>query len=185
MVAMLIVGCEIAFWIFVGSGLVCRYLLGFRRLGGLLLAITPVVDLVLLAATAIDLRNGAEATLVHALSAVYLGVSVAYGHRMIRWADAHFAYRFGKGPKPVKPPRYGLEHARHERKMWFLHLAAWAIGCALLLGMIVWIGDESRTADLSAMIMRWSVVLGIDFLWSFSYSIWPRKEKRGSAMNSE
>ena len=33
MIAYFIIGCEIAFWIFVAAGLCVRYLLGMKRLG--------------------------------------------------------------------------------------------------------------------------------------------------------
>jgi hypothetical protein len=30
---------------------------------------------------------------------------------------------------------------------------------------------------LIAWILRWAIVVAIDFVWSFSYTIWPRKAK--------
>ena len=60
----------------------------------------------------IDLRAGATADVFHGLAAIYVGVSVAFGHRMIRWADEHFAHRFAGGPPPKRPPKHGPEHAR-------------------------------------------------------------------------
>ena len=50
-----IVGCEVGFWVLVGAGLGCRYLLRRRRESSVLLAAVPVLDLVLLAATMADL----------------------------------------------------------------------------------------------------------------------------------
>jgi len=41
--------------------------------------------------------------------------------------------------------------------------------------MTWWVGDPSRTKELVLTIGRWSIVLMVDFLWSFSYTIWPRK----------
>lgn len=177
MVVAFIIGCEIGFWLFVAAGLVCRYLLRMRRLGALLLFCTPLVDLALLLATVADLRSGATASFTHGLAAIYIGASVAFGHRMIRWADERFAHRFAGGPPPAPKPRYGVEHARRERQMWFLHMVGWAIGCLLLYGMIAVTGDSSRTEALLGTIRTWSAVLGIDFLYSFSYTLWPRKAK--------
>lgn len=98
----LIIACEILFWVLVFSGLACRYLWKQTKLSNLLLLLTPLVDLVLLAATIVSLRGGAEATLAHALAAVYIGVSIGYGHRMISTADTWFSFRFAGGPKPRK-----------------------------------------------------------------------------------
>lgn len=177
MLAALIVGCEIGFWVFVLAGLVSRYIFKLRRLGAVLLFCTPLVDLVLLVAAVIDLRNGAAATLVHGISAVYIGVSVAYGHRMIQWADERFAHRFAQGPAPVKLPKFGQEHARRERANWNRHLLAWVIGSLILYSMILFVHNDARTAVLSSTITKWALILAIDWAWSYSYTFWPRKEK--------
>ncbi len=171
-----IIACEIGFWFFVLSGLVTRYIFKQKKLGGLLLLLTPVVDMLLLIITALDLRSGAEASFFHGLAAIYIGVSLSFGHKMIQWADARFAHRFANGPAPAKPPKHGKEHARYERKSWYTHLLAWATGSLLLYGMVVFINDNSKTANLSQTIQMWGGILFIDFLYSFSFTLWPRKE---------
>lgn len=178
MLAIFIIGCEIGFWLFVLAGLFFRYILRNKRIGSLLLLCTPLVDLLLAGATVIDLRNGATASFIHGLAAVYIGVSIAFGHRMIKWADVRFAHRFAGGAAPVGAPKSGPEHASHQRQMWFLHLLGCIIGCLLLYGMILLVGDESRTQSLSKMIMQWGGILLIDFLWSFSYTLWPKKTEK-------
>ncbi|MDI4648696.1 hypothetical protein [Cohnella hashimotonis] len=175
-----IIGCEIAFWVLILAGLACRYLLKWKKTGSVLLLLTPGVDIVLLAVTVIHLKQGAEATFVHGLSAVYIGVSIAFGHAMIRWADERFAHRFAGGAAPKPKARFGREHARQERLGWFKHLLAWAIGCLCLAGMIYLVDDADSTEQLVQVIRLWSVVLGIDFLISFSYTLSPKKEKHES-----
>ena len=103
MILTVIVATEIGFWVLLGAGLTARYVLRSRRLGGVLLASVPLVDLVLLAATVADLRGGATAGASHGLAAIYIGVSVAFGPSIIRWADARFAHRFAGGPAPARP----------------------------------------------------------------------------------
>ena len=179
----LIVASEVGFWVVLLAGLTARYLLRRPRLGAALLVCVPLVDLVLLVSSALDLRfGGGEADFAHGLAAIYLGVSVAWGHSMVRWADARFAHRFAGGPQPPRPPRTGPEHARRERRQWARHLLAWAVGCALLLGGVALVGDPDRTGALVYIAQGWTIVLGVDFLRSFSYTLWPRKkpEKRGS-----
>ncbi|MEV5027542.1 hypothetical protein [Paenibacillus sp. LPE1-1-1.1] len=177
MITAFIIGCEIGFWVFVLAGLVFRYIFRLKKLGKLFLYSTPLIDLALVTATVYDLRGGAEATYAHSLAAVYIGVSIAFGHRMIKWADERFAYRFAGGPEPAGKPKYGKEHARHERNGWLHHLLAWGIGSLILYGMIVMVGNEARTEALSESLQIWQIVLGIDFVMSFSYTLWPRKEK--------
>ena len=110
LVLAVIIGCEIGFWVFVLLGLTARYVLRRPRTGIVLLAMTPVVDLVLLTAVIIHPQAGGASSFFHGLAALYLGVSVAYGHKMVTWADARFAHRFAHGPAPVR--RYGSDYAK-------------------------------------------------------------------------
>jgi hypothetical protein len=171
-----IIACEIGFWVVLLGGLAARYLLDQRRLSALLLACIPLIDLFLLAFSVIDLRRGGSATLAHGLAAIYIGVSVAWGKRLINWVDERFAYWFADGPLPSKPPKTGRMHARYERRMWGRHLLSWAVGCALLLGAIALVGDSSRTAVLSGIASKWTLLLALDFVWSFHYTLCPKGE---------
>jgi hypothetical protein len=56
-------------------------------LSNAVLLCVPLIDVVLLAATVISVRRGAEPDIWHGLSAAYLGLTVVYGHSTIRWAD--------------------------------------------------------------------------------------------------
>lgn len=170
-IAWSIVACEILFWVFIIMGLVTRYFFKQEKLGLILLAMTPVIDLLLLVITGWDLYQGATATKAHAIAAVYIGISIAFGKSMIQWADERFRYYVVKqGEAPIK--RVGLEYAKHYFKGWLRHLLAYGIGAGLLLGLIFLIDDPSRTEALSAIFKVWSLALGIDFLISISYFIW-------------
>lgn len=172
----LIIACEIAFWVVVILGLTARYLLRRKKAGLLLLALTPLIDLILIVAAGVDLANGATATQAHALAAVYIGVSIGFGKSMIQWADERFLYYVVKqGPKP--PKRYGMEYAKHYFGGWLRHVAAYLIGAALLTGLIFMIDDPSRTEALSGMLQIWSLVLGVDLLIAISNFVWPKRAK--------
>lgn len=160
MVIAFIIGCEIAFWVVLAAGLALRYPLRRSRAGAVVLAAVPLVDLVLLIACAADLHGGATAGQRHALAALYLGFSLAFGPYMVRWADVRFAYRFADGPKPVKP----ADKRAHEWRLFGLAAVAWAVTCALLGAGIWWIGDPARTAALKAGLSQVSVVLAIWFV---------------------
>lgn len=75
----LIIACEILFWALLLAGLGARYLLRHSRLSSALLVSAPLVDLLLLAVSIIDLRRGGSATAAHTVAAIYLGVSVGSG----------------------------------------------------------------------------------------------------------
>jgi hypothetical protein len=175
MLIAVIVACEIGFWVVLGAGLVARYLLGRRRLGAVLLALVPLVDLVLLAATVIDLSRGATADFTHGLAAAYIGFSVAFGHTMIRWADQRFAHRFAGGPPPWRPPRGGRERARYEWREFGKAVVAWAVSCGLLLAAIAIVGDADRTEVLLGWIARLTMILGIWAIWPISHTLWPSR----------
>jgi hypothetical protein len=167
-----IVGCEVAFWVLLAAGLAVRYVLKRRLLSTALLVSVPLVDVVLLIVSVIDLRRGNSGAPAHGLAAVYLAVSIVFGAQMIRWADQKFAHRFAGTPLPAR--RHGLDHAAHERRQWLRHLMAYGIGGVLLGFFTILVGDVSRTAPLWSVMAPWGIVLVIDFLVSFSYTLSPR-----------
>jgi len=173
-IAWTIVACEIAFWVVIIIGLIARYLLRKERLGFLLLMLTPIIDLILIIITGLDLYRGAAATYAHAISAVYIGVSIVFGKSMIAWADARFRYYIVKqGDKPIR--RYGYDYARHYLKSWLKHVLSYAIGVGCLFGLIYIVQDPERTEALTGTIRGWSLILGIDLLITITYFIWPKK----------
>ncbi|QJU55335.1 hypothetical protein SCB71_20125 [Herbiconiux sp. KACC 21604] len=177
MVLIAIVACEIAFWVAILGGLAARYLLRRPRLGAGLLLMAPVIDAVLLVLVAIDLLGGATASWQHGIAAIYIGVSVAYGSRMVAWADVRFQHRFAGGPPPEKPTG-----ARYTAKCWrdvLRTLLAVLIAAAILGAIILVVGDPDRTAALSGYFGILTLVFGIDVVWAVSYTIWPKKPEAG------
>ena len=187
MLLALIVACEIGFWIMLLLGLTTRYLLRWQRTSAALLLCVPLIDLVLLAATIIDLRNGAVATFAHGLAAAYIGFTVAFGHSTIRWADQRFAHRFADGPPPWRPPSYGWDYTLYEWRIWLRALAGFAVASVLLLAAIVLVEQPQRTEALRIWIpmLGFSLCLWLLFgpLW---YTVFPKKkpEGQGAAQNS-
>ena len=114
----LVIGaCEVGLWVLLGLGLAARYLLRVRRLSRVLLLGVPVLDVVLVGATLLDVAGGSAPTTVHGLAAVYLGFTVAFGHSLIRWADVRFAHRFAGGPPPAPKPT-GAARTAYEWREW-------------------------------------------------------------------
>jgi len=171
----LIIACEVGFWVLLLAGLAARYLMRARTLSTVLLVCTPLVDVALLAASVVDLRRGAQPTGAHGLAAIYIGVSVAFGSQLVSWADQRFAHRFAGGPAPVRPPKHGPAHAARERRMWLRHLLAYVVAAAVLGLFTLLVGDYGGLAPLWSPMVGWTVVLVVDFLISFSYTIAPRK----------
>ncbi|MFD6512874.1 hypothetical protein [Rhodococcus sp. NPDC060176] len=177
MIVHLIIACEIMFWVFIAVGLAARYLLRRKTLGAALLICAPLVDVVLLVATALDLRGGGEANFTHGLAAAYIGFSVAFGHSLISWADTRFAYRFAGGPAPVAPPKYGSARALREWREFGKAAIAWAVACGLLGAAIFLVDDPTRTGALDGWISKLTVVLAIWGAIALSYTVFPKREK--------
>jgi hypothetical protein len=130
----------------------------------------PVVDLVLLTVTVIDLAGGATARFGHGLAAAYIGFSIAFGHRIVRWADERFAHRFAGGPPPP-PPSDGWSRVRSEWCDLARALLAWTIGCGLLAAAIAIVDDAARTEALEGWIGQLTAVVLIWSLWPITYTV--------------
>lgn len=170
-----IIACEISFWVVLLLGLTTRYLLRMPHLGAALLLCVPLVDLALLLATLFHLRSGATADWADGLAALYLGFTITYGHRLIQWTDARFAFRFAGGPRPQKTRLYGREHLRYEWREFLRVCLACAISGVLLVGGIALIGDPQRTMALEAWLVTLLRIIAIAFVIFLSYIVWPRK----------
>lgn len=169
-----IIAAEIGFWIVIILGLTFRYVFNYRKIGSFFLFLTPVIDLLLLIVTAMDLLKGGTATMAHAIAAIYLGVSVAFGKSIIGWADERFLYYIKKeGPKPEK--KIGFAFARNSLKGSFQHLFAYIIGAGFLSILIYLVNDPDRSLIFFETLKVWALILGIDFIISISYFIWPRR----------
>ncbi len=177
MILTVIVGCEIAFWLAVVGGLAVRYLARRPRLGLAILTLAPAVDVVLLVAVAAHLHAGGTATVADTVATFYLGFSLAYGPRMIAWADDRFAYRFAGGPRPPRPAG-----AAYTRRCWAdvpRTALACGIAAAIAWALIAWAADPMRTGALEGT-YTWAVLLTlIEVGWALSYTLWPRREPSG------
>jgi hypothetical protein len=174
-----VIVCEVAFWVAVLGGLTARYVLRRPRLGTAMLVAAPVVDLVLLALVTVDLLGGGTASWHHGLAAVYIGASVAYGHRMVAWADTRFDHRFAGGPAPER-----LSGRRHTARCWGDVLRTGAlvlIAGGLLGGLMALVDDPVRTAALRGTFPVLGIALVAELLWAISYTVWPRKAVLSSA----
>ena len=177
MIVGLIVACEVAFWVLLAAGLAFRYVFGMPRVGLALLLCEPLLEVVLFAVTAIDLRYGAEPDWRHGLAAVYIGFTVGLGHSTMRWADAHFAHRFAGGPPPVRPPKYGTARAVHEWKVAGRWILAAVVAMTLLQAAIWYVGGDGGTDSLRAWQQRMAWLIGINVIIAAGYTLFPKRER--------
>ncbi|MCX4528142.1 MULTISPECIES: hypothetical protein [unclassified Streptomyces] len=179
MLVALILICEIAFWVLLAGGLALRYLAKMPRLGAAVLLCEPLLELVLLVVTTLDLKNGGEPSWKHGLAALYIGYTVGFGHYTVKWLDAHAAYRFAGGPKPAGAG-YGKARAVHEWKLWGRTVLAAAVATGLLQAAIWYVGDAADTGSLQSWQYAALRVVAIHAVIAATYSIWPRKAPAGA-----
>lgn len=168
MLLAVIAACEIGFWLLLAAGLATRYLLRRPKAGLVLLAAVPLVDVVMLVASILDIHRGGEPSFKHSLAAIFIGVSVGFGHQSLKWADKWAAHYLAGAPRPVQPPKKGPERARRERSGWFHHLLAYVVGVGIMVGLGL-LSGRGYDAVLGPA-WTWTIVLVIDGIVSFSYS---------------
>ncbi|WP_299529268.1 hypothetical protein [uncultured Streptomyces sp.] len=181
MIVTLIVLCEIGFWVLLAAGLALRYGARRPRLGAAVLLCEPVLEVVLLVVTAIDLKNGAAPDWKHGLAAVYIGFTVGLGRSTITWVDARVAHRFAGGPAPVKPPRYGRDRALHEWRVAARWILAAGVAAALLQAAAWYVGGDGDVSSLRAWQYRTGFVAAINLVIATSYTLFPKRAPAGGA----
>ncbi|MFJ2779784.1 hypothetical protein [Kitasatospora sp. NPDC087315] len=161
------------FWVLLAAGLAARYAAGRPRLGGALLFCVPLIDVVLLVTTVLSIRDGVEPTVWHGLSAAYLGITVVYGHRTIRWADAKFARRYAGNAPPPPPKLYGRAAVLDAWAGWFRFLLAYAISVGLIFGLVALVGGPDRGAPLLVWLNPLTKVLVYSLIWPVVTTVRP------------
>ncbi|MFC5995453.1 hypothetical protein ACFQE5_14660 [Pseudonocardia hispaniensis] len=181
---LLIAACEVGFWVLLGAGLFARYVLRQRRLSTVLLLCVPLLDVVLVAASIADVAGGSQPGGTHGLAAIYLGFTVAFGHSMVRWADARFAHRFAGGPPPPRPPQHGTAKVVHEWREWGKAAIAWAIamGVMLVIATVARIGIPAPQVWFDDPFWSWAARGGaVVAIWFVGWPLWvtlnPPREK--------
>ncbi|MFY1678866.1 MULTISPECIES: hypothetical protein [unclassified Streptomyces] len=180
MIVQLVIACEVGFWVLLVAGLTSRYVLRMPRVGLTLLLLEPLLEVVLLTATAIDLGRGAEPRAEHGVAALYLGYTVGHGHRTVRWLDGHAAHRF-EGRPLVRPPRRGPARARHEARVWLGTLVGGAVAVLLLRLAILYVNDPSRVGTLLEWQAKVCFLVVAHGLFALSYAVWPRRAPEAPA----
>lgn len=168
-VAALIVASEIGFWVVIAAGLALRYLARRPRAGAIVLALVPVIDVALLVAVGVDLHRGSAVTSIHQIAGLYLGVSLAFGPSLVRWADAHAAHLLGQGPRPPKAPKAGRAALRHELRTFARWLVAAALTLVVVALLALTVADEGQGEALFEILPLLALVT---VAWLVTGPIW-------------
>lgn len=173
--------CEVGFWVLVIGGLCLRYLARMRRASTITLALLPVLDIVLIAAVALDLHRGGDVEFAHRLAGIYLGWTVVFAHSTVAWLDVRFAHRFAGGPAPVKPPKTGPQAYRNEIRGFVKWLCAAAIALVITYALAYTVADSEQAAALKTVIQPLGV---ITFFWFVTGPLWVLGSKTAGTKSS-
>lgn len=228
----LVVVCEILFWLFLGSFALTRYWYGRRRASMWFLVAILVNELWLVPFAVWDAMTFGRFSIFHvdvlfeavALPVIFLVARRSFLERLDRGAKEyvsrvrvimeaentrlpqaviaaivrplreHDAMRVASHDSTENVP--DLDHARRQRRNWLIHLAVFILGQGLIqlavlgnfldpsTGLVfgndpanarIYIGPVAITPDIDGLRKAWLVLLIIHFLWSFSYTLWPKK----------
>lgn len=168
-----IISCEVGFWVLLVAGLLARYPLNLPHVGLVLLAATPVVDLLLLIFTVTDLRTGGEPGAAHGIAALYLGFSVVFGRRMVAWADRTYRQRVRHETVPDPRPTSWSGKLRAEVIDFGRALLAAALAAVILEICVLLVNGTAYEAQATDTLRGWYGTLGIILaVWLTTGPVW-------------
>lgn len=202
---------EVVFWVSIITFLVLRYWFGFRKLSVVFFFLFIINDLWIATMGFMDYLKTGEFTSYQVVILIILVYALTYGKTDIKRLDIFIkkkvaAWR-GETNLSIESPTllYGKEHARIERKQFLLHLLVFIVVHLALLVIIgasesikeisslqellnVWFNqknsvfpfDNSSANNLSRI---WTIILIIDGVTSFSYTLFPRAERKKESTN--
>ena len=169
MLLWIIIGCEIGFWVLLLLGLAVRYFLKLPTLSKFILLCVPLLDLLLLCATAIDLHKGATAEFAHGLAAVYLGFTFVYGGDVIKWLDQYAANKVTGNSHVTDSPVYGWSYTKYEWRQWLKGVGAGTVSAIFLFAAITYVDQPEKTAQL----YNWfHYIFWVFFIWLVCWPVW-------------
>lgn len=196
---LIIIG-EALFLLLISAFFIMRY--WFRQhaiaLGAVLLLIINELFLVLLAV--FDYKETGKVASFQIVTIIFFIYLLLEGKKDFRKLDNYFKRKVAKwkyktgtelheGEK-IEPSKYGRTHAKEERKGWYGHFLIFIIAQIIFLNVSSFSGFDNITFNNKGNLFKiyedarinkannlWGIILIIDFFWSFSYTLWPRKKK--------
>lgn len=183
-----LVGAEVSFWVLSGAFLLLRYLFDLGRASVVVLALIILDNLFIAGLGVLDyLRTGEFATYqLIALAIIVYGLT--FGKQDFKRLDRYMKRKVmrwkGEATSPSEPqPRAApRKKAANERRRFYGHLVIFVVGQAILIA----IGESWLAAQLAGGVPEepsalmgagriWAVVLAVDAIWSFSYTLFPKR----------
>ncbi|WP_376845772.1 hypothetical protein [Camelliibacillus cellulosilyticus] len=201
----ILIASEVIFWLFVGLALILRYWFQLKKASLIAFIIVIINEIAVFLIGVFDYLDTGAFSSFQILIIVFVLYSLIFGkkdfQKLDHWIQKKVARLKGES-LPVfeddpKQNLFGKAHAKMERKHFYQHLIffiAAHLACAIIFGFVpssvlsFSMPEWVKALDLgivktdninifSGISSLWAKILLIDFIWSFSYTIWPKKEK--------
>lgn len=202
----LFIAIEIVFWLCIVLFVFLRYVLGLRKMSIWILPFFVASVLADAYLGWIDYKSTGEFSIFQFIIVITVIYAITAGVSDFRRLDAYIQRKVvkWKGEAELEisvksPPKYGCEHARHERYGWYMHVVMFVVAQIAFFYLFgtrdqfsvdewfafefyrTWLEDEALGAyedvKLNQVVRAWFIVLIIDGIISLSYTFFPRKEK--------
>lgn len=201
-----LIGSEVIFWVFVSLALILRYWFRLKKASFVAFIILILNEVMVFLIGVFDYLDTGTFSSFQILIVAFILYALIFGKKDFKkldhWIQKKVARFKGEESIPVfdddpKQNLYGKEHAKLQRRNFYIHFLIFVaahIVFALLFGFIPdsilnvpipeWLANlnigSTRTNEfnvIAGISSIWTKILLIDFIWSFSYTIWPKKEK--------
>lgn len=202
---------EVVFWVSIITFLTLRYWFGFKKLSFLFFLLFIVNDLWIATMGFMDYLKTGEFTSYQVVILIILVYALTYGKTDMKRLDIFIKKKVAawrgesiQGFQSLSIP-YGKEHARIERKQFLLHLLFFIIVHLALLVLFgasesikeisgfqellnIWFNQENSVFPFNNfgannLSRIWVIILVIDGVTSFSYTLFPRVEQKKESIN--
>ncbi|HLS67419.1 MAG TPA: hypothetical protein VK029_10565 [Pseudogracilibacillus sp.] len=202
----LFIAVEVVFWLSIALFIILRYLLGWKKISIWILPLfiaSVIADLLL---GWVDYKQTGEFSTFQLIVLIFVVYAITSGYTDFRRLDAWIQQKIAKWkglPEPdvsaKLPPKYGKEHARYERRGWYLHVLTFVL-FLIIFYFLTGTDDAFKWDDLmngqfysdwwnnkgygiygdpilNQLTKVWFLVIIIDGIISLSYTFSPNKEK--------
>lgn len=185
-----LLGAEVSFWVLSVAFLLLRYLLDLDRASFVVLALIVLDNLFIAGLGFLDYLRTGEFAAYQLVALAIIAYGLTFGKRDFRRLDRYMKRKVagwrGEAPSPPAEPQAKAAAPRHkaekERRRFYWHLAVFVVGQAMLYAVgESWLAAQFAGAapeDPSALMSAgrvWVVVLVVDAIWSFSYTVFPKR----------
>jgi len=199
----IVIVAEILFFVLFGAFFIMKYWFNKPRIGYVFIVLLILNELFIALIAIYDYVETGKVSSFQVITVLFFIYLISLGKKDFLQLERFFKRKIAiwKGePVPELPHKeihkqeqYGKMHAKEERKGWYSHLLIFIIAQLIFINMSGFAGWQEFSLNRLKNTFQiyednkinhansvWGIILIIDFIWSFSYTIWPKKKKSSS-----